>query len=369
MARLNQLLLSCLALLGASAASAVQDLTPDNFDQVVLKSGKPALVEFFAPWCGHCKTLAPIYDELSDNFAFASDKVSVAKVDADANKDLGKRFGVKGFPTLKWFDGKSDTPEDYGSGRDLDSLSAFITEKTGLKPKVKKALPSKVEMLTDSNFKAEVGGDKDVLVAFTAPWCGHCKTLAPIWETLAQDFATEPKVLVAKVDAESPYAKATAEEQDVKGYPTIKYFPAGSSTPVPYEGGRSEKDFVDFLNEHAGTHRLVGGGLDAKAGTVEALDAVVAQFVEGGNLATLTTEAQKALQSVKDVSAAYYLKVFEKLATNKGYVDKELARLQGLIGKGGLAPEKRDELTIRANILNKFVEVKETVQDTFKDEL
>ena len=173
MARLSYLLLSAFAVLGANAASSVLDLIPDNFDDIVLKSGKPALVEFFAPWCGHCKKLAPIYEELATNFEFAKDKVSIAKVDADAEKDLGRKFGVQGFPTLKWFDGKSDTPTDYQGGRDLDSLSSFISEKTGLKIKTKKAAPSAVEMLTDTSFNAEVGGDKDVLVAFTAPWCGR----------------------------------------------------------------------------------------------------------------------------------------------------------------------------------------------------
>lgn len=173
MARLSYLLLSAFAVLGANAASSVLDLIPDNFNDIVLKSGKPALVEFFAPWCGHCKKLAPIYEELATNFEFAKDKVSIAKVDADAEKDLGRKFGVQGFPTLKWFDGKSDTPTDYQGGRDLESLSSFISEKTGIKIKTKKAAPSAVEMLTDRSFKTEIGGDKDVLVAFTAPWCGR----------------------------------------------------------------------------------------------------------------------------------------------------------------------------------------------------
>jgi protein disulfide-isomerase A6 len=157
----------------AAAKSAVIDLIPDNFDTVVLKSGKPALVEFFAPWCGHCKSLAPVYEELAANFEFAKDKVTIAKVDADAEKTLGKRFGIQGFPTLKWFDGKSDKPEDYNSGRDLESLTAFIQEKTGMKPKKKAAAPSSVTMLNDKTFKEQVGADKDVLVAFTAPWCGR----------------------------------------------------------------------------------------------------------------------------------------------------------------------------------------------------
>ena len=173
MAKLSYLLLSSLAIFGANAASSVLDLIPNNFDQVVLQSGKPALVEFFAPWCGHCKTLAPIYEELAQSFDFAKDRISVGKVDADEHKDLGRKFGVQGFPTLKWFDGKSDKPQDYSGGRDLESLTKWITDKTGIKPKTKKAAPSAVEILNDNTFKQEIGGDRDVLVAFTAPWCGR----------------------------------------------------------------------------------------------------------------------------------------------------------------------------------------------------
>jgi protein disulfide-isomerase A6 len=161
------------ALAALASASSVIDLDPKNFDSVVLKSGKPALVEFFAPWCGHCKNLAPTYEELAATFQHASEKVTIAKVDADAHKDLGKRFGVQGFPTLKWFDGKSDKPSEYEGGRDLESLQKWVTDKTTVKPKVKAKLPSQVVMLDNQSFKEKVGKDQDVLVAFTAPWCGR----------------------------------------------------------------------------------------------------------------------------------------------------------------------------------------------------
>ena len=170
MVRIPQFFTAALAITGASAASAVKDLLPSNFDDIVLNSGKPALVEFFAPWCGHCKTLAPIYEELGHAFEH-TDKVTIAKVDADAHKELGRKHGVQGFPTLKWFEnGKVD---DYKGGRDLESLVAFVSGKTGLQMKPKKKEKSNVEMLTDSTFKEKVGGEKDVLVAFTAPWCGR----------------------------------------------------------------------------------------------------------------------------------------------------------------------------------------------------
>jgi protein disulfide-isomerase A6 len=162
----------------ALAKSAVLDLIPSNFDKIAL-SGKPALVEFFAPWCGHCKNLAPVYEELGQAFEFAADKVSIAKVDADAEKSLGKRFGIQGFPTLKWFDGKGGAPEEYKGGRDLESLTKFIMEKTGIKTKkAKKEVKSDIAMLTDATFAKEIGGEKNVLVAFTAPWCGRKSSFA-----------------------------------------------------------------------------------------------------------------------------------------------------------------------------------------------
>ncbi len=70
-------------------------------------------------------------EEVADAFAHAKDKVVIAKVDADAHRDLGTKFGVQGFPTLKWFPkGKTD-PEEYEGGRDLNDFAQFIARKTG----------------------------------------------------------------------------------------------------------------------------------------------------------------------------------------------------------------------------------------------
>ncbi|KAI1824693.1 thioredoxin-like protein [Xylaria intraflava] len=343
-----------------AAKSAVLDLIPDNFDKVVLQSGKPTLVEFFAPWCGHCKKLAPVYEELGQAYA-SSGEVQIAKVDADAERALGKRFGIQGFPTLKWFDGKSDKPEEYKGGRDLDSLKSFITEKTGSKPKKVLQLPSQVEMLTDTTFKETVGGDKNVFVAFTAPWCGHCKNLAPVWETLAADFVGDSDVVIAKVDAEADNSKATAKENGITSYPTLKFFPKGSTEAQSYNGGRSEAELLEFVNSKAGTHRVPGGGLDTKAGTVDILNTIVSKYSAGTDkLAELTAEAKKAIEGlgneVQYKYAQYYVKVFEKLAQNEGWVAKESARLDKIIKKGGLAPAKLDELQSKSNILKQYVE-------------
>jgi protein disulfide-isomerase A6 len=196
-------------------------------------------------------------------------------------------------------------------------------------------------------------------------WVADCKALAPTWEKLADDFASESSVLIAKVDAEAENSKALAEEQEVQSYPTIKYFPKGSKKAQMYEGGRTEKDFVEFLNANAGTNRLVGGGLNEKAGTIEVLDTIVAKYTSGGSLKDIAAEVQKAAQTLKDKYSDYYVKVLTKLGTSQNYATKELSRLEGLLKKGGLAPEKLDDLTSRSNILRKFI----PAQDESKQEL
>lgn len=190
--------------------------------------------------------------------------------------------------------------------------------------------------------------------------------MAPIWETVAQDYSAEPKVLIAKIDAEAENAKATAQEQGVKSYPTIKYFPKGSTTPEPYEGGRTEEALLEFMNSKAGTHRTIGGKLNELGGTVPSLDSIVKRLTGGETIASLSAELKEAASGLKDRYAEYYVKVADKLSKNQGYVEKESARLQGLLKKGGLAPEKVDDLTSRSNILSRFKKG-DPVQDIVND--
>jgi len=357
------------AIIAVVGASNVLDLTPDNFDTVI-GQGKPGLVEFFAPWCGHCKNLAPVYEELADAFAHAKDKVVVAKVDADGEgKPLGSKYGVTGFPTLKWFNADG-THEPYDGGRDLDALASFISGKAGVKSSIKPPPPPDTLILDVHTFNdVALNTEKDVLVSFTAPWCGHCKTLKPTYEKVAQTFKPESNCIVANIDADDKKNKAVAEKYGVSGFPTLKFFPRGSTEAVNYEGGRSEADFVNFLNEKCGTQRAVGGGLTDKAGRLPALDALAHKFFVAASdaRASLLKEAVVLAETAGLVSK-HYIRVMEKLVNGtEGYVEKEAKRLESILKKRSLTPAKLDEIKIKSNILRAFTEPEEeegTKRDT-----
>ena len=97
--------------------SQVVTVTDDDFDEVVLGSDDMWLVEFYAPWCGHCKALDPEWKSAAEQLEGSG--VRLAAVDATENEQLAQRFEIKGFPTIKMF-GPSDGEQDVG--RSLLSL-------------------------------------------------------------------------------------------------------------------------------------------------------------------------------------------------------------------------------------------------------
>ena len=108
--------------------SDVVVLSNDNFDEFV-KANKYVLAEFYAPWCGHCKALAPEYEKAATQLKEAKSDVKLAKIDATVEKDLAQKFGVQGYPTLYWF--ANGEKSDYKGGRTTDTIVSWISKRTG----------------------------------------------------------------------------------------------------------------------------------------------------------------------------------------------------------------------------------------------
>ena len=98
------------------AGNGILEVTDTNFDQDVLKSDQPVLVDFWATWCGPCRAIAPIVEELATEY---QGKVKIGKMDVDRNQATPMRYGVRGIPTLLVF--KDGAPVDikvgYGPSR------------------------------------------------------------------------------------------------------------------------------------------------------------------------------------------------------------------------------------------------------------
>jgi len=97
-------------------------LTDDSFEEEVLKSGEPVLVDYWAEWCGPCKMIAPVLDEIAEEFA---GKLKVAKLNIDDNPGTPPRYGVRGIPTLMLFkDGEVEATKVGAVSK--SQLTAFI---------------------------------------------------------------------------------------------------------------------------------------------------------------------------------------------------------------------------------------------------
>ena len=199
-------------------------------------------------------------------------KIAFAVSNADVFGGEVEEFGLKA-PT-----GKDATPVVAARDKDgkkyvmnekfsVEALHSFVENFAAgkLEPHVKsEEVPEDnsgpVKTVVGKNFDELVtNSEKDVFIEFYAPWCGHCKKLAPTWEELGEELKDED-VTIAKLDATANDVPSTFA---VHGFPTLYFYPADTKEPKKYEGGRDVKDFVQFLAKHA-SKELKGYTRDGK---------------------------------------------------------------------------------------------------------
>mmetsp|Transcript_50537 Transcript_50537/g.123243 ORF Transcript_50537/g.123243 Transcript_50537/m.123243 type:complete len:560 (-) Transcript_50537:140-1819(-) len=219
-------LLACLA--GALAEEKVLTLTTATFDQA-LTDHPFMLVEFYAPWCGHCKSLAPEYEKAAQALEGDMDAgvaITLAKVDATEEKALGERFGVSGYPTLKIFTKGSDKPADYDGPRDANGIVSHLKKRAG-----------PASMLLDNADKAASLKEKEkVLLLFVGKNTDEWMSLADSMRDAAAWAHTTNKDVMSKLGVKGD------------GVYVLKDFDEGT---VKYDGKATDADGIKaFINMH-----------------------------------------------------------------------------------------------------------------------
>ena len=252
--------------------SSVILLDKNSFEKEVVQSKDIWLIEFFAPWCGHCKNFAPEYEKAARALKGI---FKIGAVNADSEKELAGKYGIQGFPTVKFFGITKTNIQDYNGARSAQAIINYMFDRakdivnkrmgqatnTNSNQKTntnsnnnnnnqqKKKPPSSdkdVLVLDDKNFDETIFKSKEMfIVAFYAPWCGHCQKLLPEWNAAATQLKGQIKL--AKVDA--TVNQQLASRYQIQGYPTIKIFPPGDKTNSnieEYNGPRDEDGIVQY---------------------------------------------------------------------------------------------------------------------------
>jgi len=131
-------------------------LSADNFEEKVVDNPQPAIVEFYAPWCGHCKNLAPHYAKAADKL---KGMVTFGVVDCTEESDLCQEYGIQGYPTLKVFEIDSDTPKDYQGPREGKGIAKYAKKLLNA-AKVTRLKDSHMDKLLSAGTKVVLFSDK-----------------------------------------------------------------------------------------------------------------------------------------------------------------------------------------------------------------
>lgn len=208
-------------------------------------------IKFYAPWCGHCQRLAPTWESLAKSFEHDK-SVTIGKLDCTQFRDICHEYEVKGYPTLLWIeDGKKI--EKYTGDRSHEDLKKFavrlLGDDAGVQQKEDLREPQPpVTVLTSENFENAIE-QGCTLVKFFAPWCGHCKRMAPTYDELGRKFVGHDQVKIAKVDCTVEVNRSLCSEQNVNGFPTL-YLYKNANQIGEYNGDRSLDDMVSFITRH-----------------------------------------------------------------------------------------------------------------------
>lgn len=219
-----------------SKSSPVLQLDARTYHSHIALSNHTSIVEFYAPWCGHCKNLQPQYEKAARSLAGLA-KVAAVNCDEESNKRFCGEMGVQGFPTLKIVrpGKKKGKPfvEDYKGERAAKAIVDAVVEK----------IPNHVKRLSDKDYEAwlEEGVERPKAILFTEKG-----TVSALLKALAVDFLGVMDV--AQIRNKESEA---VEVFGVKKFPTLILLPGDGKDPITYEGEMKKEGMLAFLSQAA----------------------------------------------------------------------------------------------------------------------
>ncbi|KAJ5688630.1 hypothetical protein N7462_003022 [Penicillium macrosclerotiorum] len=216
--------------------SPVLQLNQKTYGSLIANSNYTSIVEFYAPWCGHCQSLKPAYEKAAQNLNGLA-KVAAVNCDEEENKPFCGQMGVQGFPTLKIMTPgkKPGKPrvEDYQGARSAKAIVDAVVDR----------IPNHVKRATDKDLDKWLGqnGDQAKAILFTEK--GTTSTLI---RALAIDFLGA--IDVAQVRNKEA---ASVEKFGVSKFPTLVVIPGGNKDPEIYEGELKKLPIVEFMSQFA----------------------------------------------------------------------------------------------------------------------
>ncbi|MCJ1479057.1 hypothetical protein MMC13_007741 [Lambiella insularis] len=219
-----------------SKGSAVLQVDGKSYEKLIKNSNRASIVEFYAPWCGHCQNLKPAYEKAAKSLEGLAN-VAAVNCDDESNKAFCGSMNIKGFPTLKTVrptlhKGKS-IMTDYNGAR----TAAAIVEA------VKDMIPDHVKRVTDKDFAKWLGENNSTAKAILFSDKG---TTSALIKVLASDFYGNMHFAQAR-DKDTK----TVSTFGVTKYPTLVVLPGGTASAITYTGDMSKESMSAFLAEHA----------------------------------------------------------------------------------------------------------------------
>jgi protein disulfide-isomerase-like protein len=274
------------------AEPKIDHLTSANFKSTIASGDH--LIFYGASWCGHCQKLTPVWLQVQESKKSKNlGNINLAKVECTENQDLC--VGIDGYPSIQLFHNGEKTQEfDF---REYEPLLQKVIElneklvptsnafeklvelaKVETQPDTTMNPNGEVVYLTDATFDDRLKGPW--LIMFHAPWCGHCKTLSPIYTELAPRL--RHRVNIGKVDC--TVHKRICNQYEIRGFPTVKFL--DGDTVVEFSGERSLSRLEDFALSFVGKPSFEVVKADSLTDIIDTSD-VAAVLVFDGDEATL----------------------------------------------------------------------------------